>query len=72
MARVLLNKETLDIAQVQIVPFSNLYRGELKLRKSKSLPAANFEWQRAHIKAGQNVFLGYHNFSGPSELKVSE
>jgi hypothetical protein len=72
MARVLLNKETLDIAQVQIVPFSNLYRGELKLSKSKSLPAANFEWQRAHIKAGQNVFLGYHNFSGPSELKVSE
>ena len=63
IARVLLKKETLELAQVQIIPFSNLYQGELKLHSAKSgLPEANFDWKRAVLQAGRKVSLAFSNF----------
>lgn len=63
IARVLLKKETLELAQVQIIPFSNLYQGELKLHPAKSgLPEANFDWKRTVLQAGRKVSLAFSNF----------
>ena len=64
LARVLLKKETLELAQIQIIPFSNLFQGELKLHSAKNgLPSANFDWKRAVLQADRNVSLAFSNFS---------
>ena len=67
VGRVLLNKRTLDVEQVQVSPFGNS-RTSLSLRTTSNIKA-NFQWQRqTRNVAGKDVGVYYANFQPPVEV----
>jgi hypothetical protein len=63
IGRVLLDKETLQAKQVQVIPILNNSRSvDVSLASpSKELPRSNLSWTRAILKAHRDVPVGFAN-----------
>ena len=63
IGRVLLDKETLQAKQVQVIPVLNNVTGvDVSLASSsKELPRSNLSWTRATLKAHRDVSVGFAN-----------